>query len=120
MSVRCYKDLVAWQRGVDLAALVYQATEQFPSQERFGLTNQMRRAAVSVPSNIAEGQGRGSTRDFLNFLGIARGSLQELETQILIAGRLKFLSESAVDELSRSAAEVSRIIGGLRNALSKR
>lgn len=88
MTVRHYSDLIVWQKAMDLVVHVYEVTESFPQREVFGLTNQVRRAAVSIPSNIAEGQGRGTTKDFLHFLAIARGSLQEVETQLLLAYRL--------------------------------
>ena len=117
MAVRNYKDLIAWQKAMDLVELIYQATEGFPQREVFGLSNQARRAAVSVPSNIAEGQGRASTRDFLHFLSIARGSLQELETQILIAGRLLYLEDKMVRKLMDMSAEVAQILNGLRKSL---
>ena len=88
MTVHHYSDLIVWQKAMDLVVHVYEVTESFPQREVFGLTNQVRRAAVSIPSNIAEGQGRGTTKDFLHFLAIARGSLQEVETQLLLAYRL--------------------------------
>jgi four helix bundle protein len=86
-----YRDLVAWQRAVELVTHVYRVTKTFPNDERFGLTSQLRRAAVSVPSNIAEGQGRFSRGEFKQFLGHARGSLLEMETQITIATNLGYL-----------------------------
>ncbi len=89
MKVKNYRELVVWQKAMTFVELVYRATRQFPREELYGLTNQLRRAAVSVPSNIAEGQGRFSTREFLSFLSIARGSLREAETQLMIAQRLK-------------------------------
>jgi hypothetical protein len=85
MAVRHYAELIAWQKGMELVQRVYKATEGFASKEKFGLTNQVRRAVVSIPSNIAEGQGRNSTRDFIHFLAVAMGSLQEAETQLMIA-----------------------------------
>src|SRR5262245_52079237 len=93
MGVRHYSDLIAWQKAMDLVMQIYKITREFPPEERFGLTNQLRRAAVSVPSNIAEGQGRHATRDFLRCLSIAYGSLQEVETQLVIASRLDYLKE---------------------------
>src|SRR6476659_1156091 len=90
-AVRSYQDLVAWQKAMDLVELVYGATRGFPREEVYGLTSQVRRAAVSVPSNIAEGQGRASTKEFLHHLSIARGSLFEVETQVLVAQRLGYL-----------------------------
>lgn len=120
MTVRHYTDLVAWQRAMDLVMLVYEATEGFPPRERFGLTNQLRRAAVSVPSNIAEGRGRDTTRDFLRCLSIAFGSLQEVETQLFIAQRLDYLEQRFQPGLFELTNEVARLINGLRNSLSRR
>lgn len=117
MAVKNYKDLIAWQRAMDLVEEVYQATDTFPKREIFGLTNQARRAAVSIPCNIAEGQGRATVRDFLHFLAVAKGSLQELETQILIAGRLRYLKENNLMTLLNRTSEVVRILNGLRASL---
>lgn len=93
MQVRSYKDLIVWQKAMDLVELVYHLTKLFPKDEQYGLSNQLRRAAVSIPSNIAEGQARNSTAEFRNFLSIARGSLAELETQLLIAERLNYIEQ---------------------------
>lgn len=118
MAVQYYGDLIVWQKAMDLTTAVYRVTSGFPDVERFGLTNQIRRAAVSVPSNIAEGQGRGTTRDFLHFLYIARGSLQEVETQLLLAHRLGFLTVEQQASLVSLTSEVSRILGGLIRSLA--
>jgi len=118
MGVRHYTDLIAWQKAMDLVVRVYEATKEFPSEERFGLTNQVRRASVSVPSNIAEGQGRHSSRDFLRCLSISYGSLQEVETQLIIARRLGYLDEKFRAGLSDLTSEVARLINGLMNSLS--
>jgi four helix bundle protein len=104
---------------MDLVVRVYEVTESFPHTERFGLTNQLRRAAVSIPSNIAEGQARQTTRDFLRYLSIARGSLQEVETQILIATRLDYIAESEKVEILERSAETSRLLTGLSRSLSR-
>jgi four helix bundle protein len=109
--------LIVWQKAVDLVLKVYEATDCFPQKEVFGLTNQLRRAAVSIPSNIAEGQGRNSNRDFLRYLSMARGSLQELETQLLIASRLGFLTDSYKDELVEIIADTGRLLNGLSRSL---
>ncbi len=90
MKVRRYQDLIVWQKAMDLVEKVYEITRHYPREELYGLTAQSRKAAVSIPSNIAEGQGRSTTPDFLRHLSIAYGSLLELETQILIARRLKY------------------------------
>ena len=117
MPVRSYRELIAWQKGMDLVEAVHRSTACFPREEVYGLTSQVRRAAVSIPSNIAEGQGRNSTNEFINFLSFAYGSLCEVETQVLLAERLSFLENSAAATLLRSSAEVGRIINGLSNSL---
>jgi len=117
MKTRSYRDLVAWQKGMDLVVSVYQTTRCFPREETYGLTSQVRRAAVSIPSNIAEGQGRGSPKEFARFLRITQGSLQEMETQLLIAERLCFVSPVALAPVMASAAEVGRIVRGLTKSL---
>ena len=115
-----YKELIAWQKAMELVVQIYKATTGFPSCEQFGLTNQIRRAAVSIPSNIAEGQGRKSPNDFIRFLNIAQGSLQEVETQTLIAQRLNYLSESIVLGLTNRCEEVAKILNGLRRSLREK
>ena len=117
MPLQSYRDLIAWQRAIDLAEAAYRKSEDFPKHEIYGLTAQLRRAAVSIPSNIAEGQGRRSTKDFLNFLGIAYGSLCEVETQITIAIRLSYISKADAEELFQLSAEVGRLINGLTRSL---
>ena len=113
-----YKDLVAWQKAMELVELVYVATGEFPKHEIYGLANQMRRAAVSVPSNIAEGQARFSKRDFRHFLRTSRGSLAELETQVLIAQRMKYTDQTSADTILSGIDEVSRIMSGLISSIS--
>jgi four helix bundle protein len=120
MSVRHYRELVVWQKAIALVEALYRATEIFPKTEIYALTSQIRRAAVSIPSNIAEGQGRNSTRDFLHFLSVAQGSLMELETQIMIAERLGYFDKGHEEALLNSTAEVSRMLSGLRNSLNKK
>ena len=112
-----YKDLVAWQKAMDLVVNVYAATERFPSRERFSLTDQIRRAAVSVPSNIAEGQAHFNKREFLHFLRHARGSLAEVETQMLLAKRLSYLSNVEGEEIFKQIDELGRIMSGLIRSL---
>jgi four helix bundle protein len=113
MTIRNYRDLLAWQKAMDLVEAVYRDTELFPAHEKFGLCQQLRRAAVSVPSNIAEGEGRSSRRDFANLLSIAHGSLREIETQVLIARRLNYFSDDAMQTLMDQCAEVGRVVAGL-------
>jgi four helix bundle protein len=115
-----YKDLIAWQKAMDLVSVLYDATDDFPKRETYSLTDQMRRAAVSVPSNIAEGQAHFSRREFRHFLRDSCGSLAELETQILIAQRRNYLSESQTKELLGRTHEVGRILSGLLNSLKER
>lgn len=117
MKVRMYSELIVWQKAMELVQEIYTATKHFPKEEIYGLTSQIRRAAVSVPSNIAEGQGRRSTAEFLHHLSFAYGSLMEVETQILIAGRLNYIEQSEVERLMEKAGEVGRLLNGLSNSL---
>ena len=118
VAVRNYTDLIAWQKAMDLTEAVYELSARFPREEMYGLTAQVRRAAVSVPSNIAEGQGRWTTGEFIQFLGVAHGSLCEMETQVRLAVRLKFVAPTDADPILGLATEVGRIIYGLKNSLS--
>ena len=120
MPVKDYRELIAWQKAMDLVELVYRATDGFPRKEVYGLTSQMRRAVVSVPCNIAEGQARSTTRDFLNFLSIATGSLKEVETQVLISQRLGYLDEPQTSRLLDLTTEVGRVVSGLTNSLRRK
>lgn len=117
-TVRHFKDLIVWRKAMDLAKAVYEATSKFPSDERFGLVSQMRRCAVSIPSNIAEGQSRGSTGEFKHFLGIARGSLAELETQSDLSFELGLLVPENHTDLDLKLKEVGRILNGLINSIT--
>jgi len=119
MSKSSYKDLIAWQKGMELVAAIYDATDGFPAHEMYGLVSQLRRAAVSVPSNIAEGKAHYSNRDFVRFLRHARGSLAEIETQILIAQQRKYLPDSTVTKLAHHIDELGRILSGLINSLKE-
>ena len=113
-----YKDVIAWQRSMELTVAVYQLTAGFPSEERFGLTNQLRRASVSVPSNIAEGYGRNTTGEYKQFLGVARGSTMEIQTQLLIAKELGFGEAKRWQAADALAQEVSKILVGLMRSLT--
>ena len=117
--IESYKDLIAWQRAMDFVADIYATTNCFPDSERFGLASQLRRSAVSIPSNIAEGQGRISKGEFKQFLGNARGSLLELETQLLIAKKLGYIVDGKCTTLLSQSAELGRILNGLINALRR-
>lgn len=118
MGVRNYRDLVVWQKAMEFVEAVYLLSREFPADERFALTNQLRRAAVSVPSNIAEGEGRFSKPDFKRFLSMALGSLREAETQIEIAIRLTYCDRDAAGRAILLADEVGRLIRGLAKSLS--
>lgn len=118
MEIKTFRDLIAWQKAMQLAREVYKGTSLMPDTERFGLTGQMRRAAVSVPSNIAEGYGRESLTDYIRFLKTARGSLMELETQLLLAQDLGFLR--ITHGLSESLTETSRVLQGLIGSLKEK
>jgi four helix bundle protein len=120
MSTSSYKDLIAWQKGMELVVAIYDATETVPSQEQFGLISQLRRAAVSVPSNIAEGKAHYSNRDFVRYLRHSRGSLAEIETQILIARQRKYLTAETTTKLSQQLDELGRILSGLIRSLQER
>ncbi|MGA8274216.1 MAG: four helix bundle protein [Candidatus Sulfotelmatobacter sp.] len=115
--VQSYRDLVVWKKSMNLVLSVYRSTQDFPKTETYGLTSQLRRGAVSVPSNIAEGQARLSTGEFKQFLGHARGSLMEIQTQILIARDLGYLPHGESDKLLTDAAEVGRLLNGLLKSL---
>jgi four helix bundle protein len=108
-----YRDLVAWQKAMQLVTEIYHVSKNFPAEERYGLTNQLRRAAVSVPSNIAEGQARFSRKGFHRFLCTARGSLAEVETQIDIAMNLGYATQAQRATLLKAASELGRILNGL-------
>ena len=110
---RSYWDLIAWKKSMRFVSEVYRATQGFPREELYGLISQLRRAAVSVPSNIAEGQAHYSAREFHRFLSHARGSLVEIETQIMIAQDLAYLSSDQAERLLLKAAELGRILNGL-------
>ncbi|MEN6407325.1 MAG: four helix bundle protein [Thermoguttaceae bacterium] len=120
MSVRCYRDLEIWQLGVKLTKRIYELTRTFPKHEIYGLCNQMQRAAVSVPANIAEGHARSSTKEFLHHLSIVRGSLAELETMLTISQELQYCQPAIVAEILRSCDQISRMIAGLRHRLDEK
>jgi len=118
VASRNYQDLLAWQRAMDFAAMVYEISTSFPPDERFSLTSQLRRSATSIPSNIAEGQGRFSQPDFKRFLSMAHGSVREAETQLLLAVRLNYLKKDHADPALAMASEVGRLIRGLANSMT--
>lgn len=113
MGIKSYRDLIAWQKSMDLVVLIYAISQQFPDQERYGLINQIRRAVVSIPANIAEGHGRIHTGDYARFLSIARGSLMEVETLLLIAQRLDFVAATEHANAWSLIEETGRLLNGL-------
>ena len=120
MKIQSYRELDVWQKSMNLVEICYKITNEFPKEELYSLTNQIRRAAVSVPSNIAEGQSRWSTKEFLRFLSIAKGSLSELETQLILAQRLNYISEEKLNEILELTDEIGKMISGLRKSLIKK
>ncbi len=120
MPARNYQDLIAWKKAFELALAIYEATSLFPNEEKYGLTSQLRKAGVSVPSNIAEGEGRSSKSEFRHFLLIALGSLKEAETQLLLSDALGYLRPNHCAKLIGKAAEAGRLINGLSRSLFER
>ena len=112
-----FRELVVWQRAIELTLGVYQLTARFPDSERFGLTNQLRRAAVSIASNIAEGYGRATKGEYIQFLGHARGSASEVETQLVIARALGFGSKESLTKTEKSCSEVGRMLRAMMKSL---
>jgi four helix bundle protein len=119
-STRSYKDLVVWQKGIALAKVVYGLTRNFPSEEKFGIIAQMRRAAVSIPSNVAEGQARHTTGEFIQFISHAEGSVAELDTQLILSLELKFCTASAANPAFELILELRRMLNALRRKLATR
>lgn len=112
-----YKNLIVWQKSILLVKQIYQLTQKFPSDEKFGLVSQMRRAVVSIPSNIAEGQARRTTGDYVRFVSISEGSLAELETQLIIAIELNFCTKEETDILFSLMLEIRKMLNALRRSL---
>jgi four helix bundle protein len=119
-KIRNYRNLAVWQKGMESALSVYQVTKTFPDDERFGLTSQLRRAAVSVPANIAEGHARSSTKDYLRFVSIAIGSLAETATFIELAGRLNYGSIEELRKIFEMTTEERRMLRALQKSLRRR
>ena len=115
-----YQELKVWQLGMEMAIEIYRLTEAFRGHEIYGLTSQLRRAVVSIPSNVAEGHTRGSARDMIRFVNIARGSLAEVETQLMIARALHYGDTTTIDQLLSMASEEGRMLSGLRRSLQRK
>ena len=119
-NIQSHKDLIVWQKSVELTLMIYELTLQFPPEEKFGIVSQMRRSAVSIPSNIAEGRSRGTRKDFAQFLHIAMGSVSELETQLEISARLKYGEKIAYTEVMVLLGEVSKMLMAMITRLKAR
>ena len=117
VNVKSYKDLIVWQKAMILVKTIYTITKKYPKEEIYGLTSQLRRSAVSVACNIAEGQTRNSTGEFKQFLGISKGSLAETETLILLSKDLNLISSDESEELTKATDEIGRLLNGLLNSL---
>lgn len=117
--IKSHRDLIAWQKAMDLTVLIYSLTKNFPKEELFGLVSQIRRASSSIVANIAEGQGRRSSKEFCHFLANARGSLLELDTHLELSFRVSYLNEKQHLELRNKMNEVGKIINGLLRSLTK-
>jgi four helix bundle protein len=120
MKPQNYKDLVVWQKGIALAKMIYRLTQSFPSAEKFGLVAQMRRAAVSVPSNLAEGQARHTTGEFVQFISHAEGSVAELDTQLILSSELRFCDRASTAPAFELIDELRRMLNALRRKLVAR
>ncbi len=118
--MRPHEKLDVWKKAIDFVLIVYEETQSLPKDEKFGLTAQIRRAAVSIPANIAEGAARKSTKEFANFLSIAQGSASEVETELLIAHRLGYLDEAAYRKLRSEVDDIGRMITGLSQYLKNK
>jgi four helix bundle protein len=119
-KVTSYRDLVVWARAMDLVVICYQFTKQIPHSELYGLTSQIRRAAVSIPANIAEGHGRRNLGEYIQHLSIANGSLKELETHLLIAGRLQYVKNTEIIPALEGCAEIGRMLSSLMQKLRQK
>jgi four helix bundle protein len=119
-TFKSYQDLAVWKRAMKLTKEVYQVTRSFPSDERFGLTNQIRRAAVSIPSNLAEGHARAGAAEFARFISISMGSVAELETQLLLAGELEYGDPEALEKTLHDLNEIGKMLRGLAKAIQMR
>jgi four helix bundle protein len=118
-SGKSYRDLIAWKKSIELAKKVYLLTKQFPRDEAYGLVQQARRSAVSIAANIAEGQGRNGRKEFIQFIGIARGSLTELQTHLVIAGKLGYLDERQVIDILGDSEVVYKLLNALKKGLER-
>lgn len=114
------KELIIWNKAIELSIKIYKATSSFPKEETYNLTSQIRRAAISIPSNISEGAGRNSNKEFVNFLGIANGSSYELQTQLIIANKLSLISNEALESLLKNIEEIQKMNYTFQNTLKNK
>jgi four helix bundle protein len=119
MALNSYRELSVWQRGMDLAVACYRVTQAFPREEMFGLTSQIRRSAAAIPANIAEGYGRGHRAEYIQFLRIAEGSLNELETHVTLASRVEILSSNAAEPVLSRCDELGKMLASLGRSLQR-
>ncbi|MDT8414193.1 MAG: four helix bundle protein [Flavobacteriaceae bacterium] len=119
-EINSFKDLLVWQKGIELVKEVYKVIDKMPQEESFGLSGQIKRSVISVPSNIAEGWGRNSTLSYINFLKISRGSLFELETQLIIAKELEFISSDALNKIDKLIHELSKMLNSLIKSIKNK
>ncbi|MBU2621638.1 MAG: four helix bundle protein [Proteobacteria bacterium] len=119
MRIKSYQDLEVWQKAMDLVVLCYKTSGSFPKNEVYGLASQLQRAAVSIPANIAEGRERQHSKEFLQYLSIAYGSLAELETHVHIARRIGYIEENQLHEMLEKTSEIGRMLNGLRKSIEK-
>lgn len=120
IEVKSYRDLKVWQKSMDLVIICYQLTSKFPKTEIYGLSSQIQRAAVSIPANIAEGKGRNYLGDYIRHLSIANGSLKELETHLIIVGRLAYLKNEELEQVLNKCEEIGKMLNSLMEKLSQR
>lgn len=118
-EIRSYRDLIVWQKAVEFVKDCYQLTDTFPQREIYGLSQQLRRASVSIPSNIAEGNGRESRKEYIYFLNVSRGSLKEAETQLIISEKLGFISQPQLESILNKASEIGLLLNNLIRSLKR-
>ena len=119
-KIESFKDLIVWQKGIELVNVIYKVTKHFPKEELYGLTSQTRRAAISIPTNVAEGWGRGTTKNYIQFLEISRGSLYELNTLMIIATNQEFLNPEKCVEIENTINEIGRMLNALITKLESK
>ena len=120
MTIQSYRELKVWQEGMNLAEACYSITRQFPKEELYGMSSQLRRASASIPANVSEGYGRKSRKEYIHFLYVAQGSLKEVETHLLLSSRVKLASEKAIEPILAQCESVGKLLRGLIRALENK